>query len=175
MLADKLMKYILAIIVMSLLIGCDANTRSAVDYAEYYLADTKTSEEIKDAIRKGVVIKGMCPFQAFAAAGLPGPYMVRADRDVWDHNVLPPVIISAQCEHPDNSVIELMFRNKTQFNTKKAYCLSRKISQRQSHLNRPKEFYRRLETTFLRTKSKGSLCQLLWGHDPTINAVSQRP
>jgi hypothetical protein len=104
-----------------LLSSCASQPKAEVasDYSKYYLADTKTSEEVKDAIRKGIVIKGMCPFQAFAAAGLPGPYMVRADRKIWDHNVPPPVIISAQCERPDNSVIELMFENKTQFNTKK--------------------------------------------------------
>lgn len=41
--------------------------------------------------------------------------MVRRDKVKWGEGVPPPAIISAQCEHPDESVIELMFRNATQF------------------------------------------------------------
>lgn len=80
-----------------------------------YLEDPNTSEDIKTAIRRGVVIVGMCPFQAFAAAGYPGPYMVRSDKEKWGPGVPPPTIISAQCDRPDKSVIELKFRNTTQF------------------------------------------------------------
>jgi len=80
-----------------------------------YLEDPNTADEIKAAIRRGVVIVGMCPFQAFAAAGYPGPYMVRSDKDKWGPGVPPPTIISAQCDRPDKSVIELKFRNTTQF------------------------------------------------------------
>jgi hypothetical protein len=72
---------------------------------------------MKDAIRRGVVVVGMCPLQAFAAAGLPGPYMVRKDQSRWGSDVPPPVVIEAQCSTPDESVIELMFSNRTQFSS----------------------------------------------------------
>ena len=81
-----------------------------------YLADPQTSEEMKAAIRSGVVIVGMCPLQAFAAAGLPGPYKVKVDQSVWGPGpVFPPKVVTAQCDNPDGSEIELKFRNATQF------------------------------------------------------------
>ena len=88
------------------------------EYVDHYLADAKTPDSFKDAIRRGVVVEGMCPLQAFAAAGLPGPYMVRKDRARWTSDVPPPVVIEAQCAKPDESVIELLFQNKTQFSSK---------------------------------------------------------
>jgi hypothetical protein len=44
-----------------------------------FLGDPAVNAEIKRAIEKGLVIPGMCPFQAFAAAALPGVYEVRPD------------------------------------------------------------------------------------------------
>jgi len=85
------------------------------ELAQHYLADSNTPAAFKEGIRSGVVVAGMCPLQAFAAAGLPGPYMVRRDRAKWSGDIPPPAIIEAQCQAPDESVIELMFRNKTQF------------------------------------------------------------
>ena len=85
------------------------------ELAQRYLADPSTPAAFKEGIRSGVVVMGMCPLQAFAAAGLPGPYMVRRDRSKWSGDVPPPEIIEAQCKAPDESVVELMFRNKTQF------------------------------------------------------------
>jgi len=85
------------------------------ELARHYLADSNTPAAFKEGIRAGVVVAGMCPLQAFAAAGLPGPYMVRRDRSKWSGDIPPPAIIEAQCEAPDESVIELMFRNTTQF------------------------------------------------------------
>ena len=82
---------------------------------DHYLAAPNTPETLKAAIRRGEVVEGMCPLEAFAAAGLPGPYMVKRDRARWTSDVSPPAVIEAQCSHPDESVIELMFRNKTQF------------------------------------------------------------
>src|SRR5689334_6564338 len=87
------------------------------DLRKKVLADTTVSSDIKAAIKKRTVIPGMCPQQAFAAAGLPGLYMVQADKEKWATNVPPPVIIEAQCDAPDNSIIELSFRNSTQFGT----------------------------------------------------------
>ena len=85
------------------------------ELAQRYLADQNTPSAFKKGIRAGVVVVGMCPLQAFAAAGLPGPYMVRRDRSKWSGDTPPPEIIESQCETPDESVIEVMFRNKTQF------------------------------------------------------------
>jgi hypothetical protein len=87
------------------------------DLRRKYLGDPGVSGQIKQAIKGGVVIPGMCPFQAFAAAGTPGFYKVQADKK-WPGNIAPPVIINAQCDHPDDSVIELTFRSSTQFHTK---------------------------------------------------------
>jgi hypothetical protein len=83
--------------------------------AQRYLADPNTLAVFKEGIRSGIVVMGMCPLQAFAVAGLPGPYMVRRDRSKWSGDIPPPEIIEAQCEAPDESVLELMFHNKTQF------------------------------------------------------------
>lgn len=85
------------------------------ELAQRYLADSSTPATFKDGIRSGIVVIGMCPLQAFAAAGLPGPYMVRRDRSKWSGDIPPPEIIEAQCKAPDESVVEVMFRNKTQF------------------------------------------------------------
>jgi len=87
------------------------------DLRKKLLADPSVSSEIKAAIKKKIVVPGMCPQQAFAAAGFPGLYMVQADKEKWTSNIPPPVIIEAQCETPDNSIIELSFRNSTQFGT----------------------------------------------------------
>ena len=87
------------------------------DYVAHYLADPGTPDSFKESIRRGVVVEGMCPFQAFAAAGFPGPYMVRKDPARWTSDDAPPVVIAAQCDKPDASVIELLFNNKTQFST----------------------------------------------------------
>ncbi len=83
----------------------------------HYLADPGTPDTFKDGIRRGVVVEGMCPLQAIAAAGFPGPYMVKKDPARWTSDVPPPVVIQAQCDKPDASVIELLFNNKTQFST----------------------------------------------------------
>jgi Ankyrin repeats (3 copies) len=87
------------------------------DLRKKYLSDSATSTEIKHAIEQRIVIPGMCPFQAFAAAGEPGFSKVVADKK-WPGNIPPPVIINAQCDHPDDSLIELTFRSSTQFHTK---------------------------------------------------------
>jgi len=86
---------------------------------EYIRKHPNTEAPIKQAIINGVVIKGMCPNEAIAAAGSPGPYYVRRDLK-WESGTPPPAIILAQCEQPDGSHIELKFRNKTQFKSSKA-------------------------------------------------------
>ena len=88
-------------------------------YRTKYLADPSVSPEIKQAIRKGIVIEGMCPFEAIAAAGTPGGlYEVTPDPKKWPSNIMPLAVINAQCEKPDNSIIWLRFKNRTQFNTR---------------------------------------------------------
>jgi hypothetical protein len=87
-------------------------------YAKQYLSDPDTPDEIKVAIKKGVVVVGMCPYQAFAAAGDPGPYHVKRDPTRWPEHSDPVKIIQSQCKSPDKSVIELMFKNTSQFGSK---------------------------------------------------------
>jgi len=84
-------------------------------YADHYLSDAQTPEPIKSAIRKRVVILGMCPYQALAAAGDPGPYHVKPDPSRWPVHSDPVKIIKSQCANPDKSTIELMFKNTSQF------------------------------------------------------------
>ena len=108
-------KYSLLILLLFISFNITAGNEA---YIKHYLSDTNTAIEIKEAIKNKKVIKGMCPFQAFAAAGMPGPYMVIKDRSLWSSNVPPPVVIQAQCKKPDKSIVELMFRNTSQFNSK---------------------------------------------------------
>jgi len=96
-------------------IACSTANAGRKPYADHYLADPNTSEEIKAAIQQGVVVLGMCPLQAFAAAGPPGPYSVRRDLTRWPPNSDPVKVVTSQCAEPDGSVIELAFRNTSQF------------------------------------------------------------
>lgn len=98
--------------------GCAATSTNSKGHQyliDHYLNDPNTSDEIKAAIKSKKVIKGMCPLQAFAAAGFPGPYFVEHDRDKWGEIPDPPMIINMQCKEPDNSIIELKFHNATQY------------------------------------------------------------
>jgi hypothetical protein len=102
------------LLVSTLMLGRAA----ANPYAQRYLADAGTSDEFKAAIRRGEVVVGMCPLQAFAAAGNPGPYYVKRDIEKWPDQLTDPVkVVMAQCSYPDKSVIELMFRNASQFDS----------------------------------------------------------
>ncbi|MDD9937521.1 MAG: hypothetical protein OXT09_28170 [Myxococcales bacterium] len=80
-------------------------------------ASAADGAESKPEFGTGVVELGMCPDEAIAAAGNPGPYMVRRDTEKWPPGTFPPTIVAAQCEHPDDSVIELLFRNRSQYAT----------------------------------------------------------
>ena len=82
---------------------------------EKYLTDPSVSAEIKHAIEAQVVVPGMCPLQAMAAAGLFVGAIVHEDPAKG-----PPSddVIKAQCEHPEDRVtIEFLFRTQTQFQT----------------------------------------------------------
>jgi hypothetical protein len=107
--------FIATVLVVAMIPSCRADY--AADLRKKFLGDPSVNAEIKQAIKKGVVVPGMCPLEAFAAAGLPGFYQVTADQKKWHPNIAPPVIVNAQCENPDDSVILLTFRSKTQFST----------------------------------------------------------
>ena len=109
--------YRILLLLSFLFASANVFAESKEQLVEKYLNDPDTPSEFKKAIRDGIVVKGMCPFQVYAAAGFPGPYMVKGDKDKWKPNVPPPVIINAQCKNHDKSVIELMFKNKTQLGT----------------------------------------------------------
>ena len=108
---------LLVLLIGSAVLGSSAFADDVDDLRKKFLADPSVSSDIKRAIQKRVVVRGMCPQQAMAAAGLPGPYKVQADPKKWKPSIPPPVVINAQCEQPDASVIELLFRSKTQFTT----------------------------------------------------------
>ncbi len=84
------------------------------DAQQYIDSHSKTAPEIKKAILAGKVILGMCPNEAIAAAGRPGPYKIIKDKK-WPSEVPPPIVAIKQCEEPDNSIIEFLFRNNRQF------------------------------------------------------------
>ncbi len=98
-----------------LLLACASVSTARNPYAVHYLADPSTSEGFKAAIRDGVVVLGMCPSQAVAAAGAPGPYTVERDPKRWSERTDPAQIVEAQCQKPDRSVIDVTFSNTSQF------------------------------------------------------------
>jgi hypothetical protein len=63
------------------------------DLRKTFLGDPAVNAEIKRAIEKGLVIPGICPFQAFDAAGLPGVYEVRPDQKRWRFDIAPLVSV----------------------------------------------------------------------------------
>ena len=82
---------------------------------QQYLEDPRVNVEIKQAIERRVVILGMCPREAVAAAGLP------RDGVLYNPGNRPVSTglgrqIAAQCDHPDKeSGVQLQFQNDTQF------------------------------------------------------------
>lgn len=109
----------IAMVATILLLACStARSGQRNQYAEHYLSDPETPDEIKVAIKQGVVVVKMCPYQAFAAAGDPGPLYVKRDPTRWPEHSDPVKIIQSQCKSPDKSIIELMFKNTNQFGSK---------------------------------------------------------
>lgn len=82
---------------------------------EFLNARPETAPPIAEAIRNGIVIVGMSPEEAHAAGG-PGPYYIRKDPK-WPSGTNPLTILRAQTKEPDNSVIEMRFRNQRQYGT----------------------------------------------------------
>ena len=79
-----------------------------------FLADPSVGSAVKRAIEQRVVIVGMCPFEATAAAGLPLHHVVQGHDKML--TVPPPLAIAAQCKHPDDTLaVELLVRNATQY------------------------------------------------------------
>ena len=95
-------------------IGCAQKHSIPTKDAETYLhAHPEISEANRKAIEAGQVLKGMCPNEAIAAAGI--PYFFEAQLDPkWPSGTDPQVVIEKQCSNPDKSKITLYFENKTQ-------------------------------------------------------------
>ncbi len=110
------MKKILTILLVMTCFSAVAEELWKKDAREYIEKHPDTSEGIKNAILSGKVILGMCPNEAIAAAGRPGPYKIIKDKK-WPPDTPPPVVAIKQCEEPDNSIIEFLFRNDRQFET----------------------------------------------------------
>jgi len=96
-------------------VGCTLKKSAPAKNAETYLrAHPSTTEANRKAIELGQVIKGMCPNEAIAAAGV--PYFFEAQLDPkWPSGTDPQAVIERQCSNPDKSKITLYFENKTQF------------------------------------------------------------
>ena len=74
-------------------------------------------QEFRNAIDKRVVVKGMWPTEAFLAGG-GGVYRVKADPKIWGERGYNPLeVMRAQCANPDESRIEIDFRNFWQFSS----------------------------------------------------------
>ena len=71
-------------------------------------------EAFRESIYKRVVVKGMWPAEAFLAGG-GGIYRVKADPKKWEKRAYPRLVMKAQCTDPDDSEIEIDFRNPSQF------------------------------------------------------------
>jgi hypothetical protein len=81
---------------------------------KYIHAHPDLSDSKRKAIEAGQVLKGMCPNEAIAAAGIPYFYDAQSDKK-WPSNTDPQFAIENQCEAPDKSKITFYFENKTQF------------------------------------------------------------
>jgi hypothetical protein len=99
----------------TVVLGCTTVNLGREPYADRYLADPGTPDQVRVAIRDGVVLLGMCPTQAVAAAGAPGPGRVDPDPARWSRRSDPVKVVEAQCQKPDRSLIELTFANTSQF------------------------------------------------------------
>lgn len=110
-----MMYRLLALGALFAIFNVTAQAATKEELVKKYQLEPKVSAEMKRAIDAGVVIAGMCPLHAYAAAGLPASYMVNKDKKKWGSSASSQTIIEAQCSKPDDSVIELAFKNKTQF------------------------------------------------------------
>ena len=99
-------------------VACSGQASPRLAEADKYLSShNNVSYEVRAALEKGQVIKGMSLQEASIAGG---PYISAIDRDraVWpNENADPWQILEAQQLHPDNSKINLLSQNVTQFNT----------------------------------------------------------
>jgi hypothetical protein len=97
------------------IIGCTHKNSAPTKDAETYLqAHPEISEASRKAIEAGQILKGMCPNEAIAAAGIPYFYEAQLDSK-WPAATDPQLVIEKQCSEPDKSKITLYFENKTQF------------------------------------------------------------
>lgn len=69
--------------------------------------------EFEEDIKRGEVVLGMTPFEAKLAGGA-FYYKVQADPLVWDEHADPMQVMWSQTDNPDDSDIEMTFRNMTQ-------------------------------------------------------------
>ena len=90
------------------------------DAEKYIHAHPSISEANRKAIESGQVIKGMCPNEAIAAAGVPYFYEAQLDPK-WPSGTDPQFVIEKQCSAPDKSEITLYFENKTQLGKKSKF------------------------------------------------------
>lgn len=71
-------------------------------------------EDRRKFILKGIVTKGMTPFEAKLAGG-EFFYSVKADQRKWPKNSDPLKVMWAQSMQPDDSEIWMTFKNNSQF------------------------------------------------------------
>lgn len=97
----------------NLAVHAEEHSTSGKDREKYIHAHPDLSDAKRKAIEAGQVLKGMCPNEAMAAAGIPYFYQAQLDKK-WPSNTDPQLVIDKQCEAPDESKITLYFENKTQ-------------------------------------------------------------
>jgi hypothetical protein len=96
------------------------NSITNKDAEKYIHAHPDISEASLKAIEAGRVIKGMCPNEAMAAAGIPYFYEAQLDPK-WPPGTDPQFAIEKQCSAPDKSKITLYFEKKTQLGKKSKF------------------------------------------------------
>lgn len=112
------MKHAPRLLALFLLLSASVSfAKTPAEWRNHYLVDSGTSADFKTAIASGVVEKGMCPFQAIAAAGPPGAYNILSHADPVPPGMSESEVILSQCDAQSDAVFDVWFRNNTQFKT----------------------------------------------------------
>lgn len=72
--------------------------------------------ELRAEILRGKVLPGMTPYEANLAGGA-FTFHVKPDETFWKPDSNPFNVMWGQTERPDDSVIRMTFRNRTQFDS----------------------------------------------------------
>jgi hypothetical protein len=94
-----------------------------IELANKYIQEhINTDSKMKEAIIAGKIIPGMNPCESIAAVGVPVTWHIMHYDKKWNPPLVDPYkVISAQCNEPDESIIEFRFKNESQYGTLSIY------------------------------------------------------